>query len=260
MDRPTMDRPTMDRPTMDSFVATPMRRERKSNIFEQFTPDYISSPFDVDASPEESVEGFVPGKPRGPNVGTLENGASSPDTATKKVNKSQIRQNNKINLRLRTLLKDDTGEQEMEMYPDHSREAAEQLADLKSYSKLSEEARRKANLAVKTDNDEDETEGVVQKKRTGTVIVSRRENEDEATSSRRVTLAPTSLTKRSVAPRRRVRATVKETGVDSMKSYIKSLGQHELLFKEDEVLLGRQVRMLTTLEESRQELEEELLR
>ena len=57
-----------------------------------------------------------------------------------------------------------------------------------------------------------------------------------------------------------MRATVKETGNDSMKTYIKSLGQHELLHKEDEILLGRQVRMLTALETKRYELEEEFLR
>ena len=34
--------------------------------------------------------------------------------------------------------------------------------------------------------------------------------------------------------RRTVRATVKETGSDSISTYIKSLGQHELLYKEDE--------------------------
>ncbi|KAL7437829.1 hypothetical protein ACHAXM_005854 [Skeletonema potamos] len=57
-----------------------------------------------------------------------------------------------------------------------------------------------------------------------------------------------------------IRATVKETGSDSISSYTKSLGQHELLHKDDEVLLGRQVRMLMVLEEKRMELEEELLR
>lgn len=44
-----------------------------------------------------------------------------------------------------------------------------------------------------------------------------------------------------------------------MSAYVKSLGQHELLSWEDEVLLGRQVRLLTGLEERRRELEDELL-
>jgi RNA polymerase primary sigma factor len=57
-----------------------------------------------------------------------------------------------------------------------------------------------------------------------------------------------------------IRATVKETGSDSISSYTKSLGQHELLHKDDEVLLGRQVRMLMVLEDKRMELEEEMLR
>lgn len=58
----------------------------------------------------------------------------------------------------------------------------------------------------------------------------------------------------------RVRATVTETGSDSIGSYVKSLGQHELLYKEDEILLGQQVRLLSVLEDRRYELEEEFLR
>ena len=42
------------------------------------------------------------------------------------------------------------------MYLDHSPEAAEQLAELRRYGKLSEEARRKANLT----DDGDEGDGV----------------------------------------------------------------------------------------------------
>ena len=75
-----------------------------------------------------------------------------------------------------------------------------------------------------------------------------------------VTLESSSKKKQRVVRGLRVRATVKETGSDSIGSYIKSLGQHELLYKEDEVLLGRQVRLLSVLEERRYELEEELLR
>jgi hypothetical protein len=57
-----------------------------------------------------------------------------------------------------------------------------------------------------------------------------------------------------------IRATVKETGSDSISTYIKSLGQHELLYKADEILLGRQVRLLMNLEASRKGLEDTLLR
>ena len=158
------------------------------------------------------------------------------------------------------------------MYPDHSPEAAQQLADLKSYSKLSEEARRKANFAVKSVDEDDfipvqkkTTRGVVARTRKGAGTKAElslgkgEEQPEEAAAINAVTLTPTS-NKIVASPRRRVRATVKETGSDSMSTYIKSLGQHELLHKEDEVLLGQQVRILVGLEVKRQELEEELLR
>ena len=293
---------------------------------------------------------------------------------------------NKVNLRLQSLLTDDTGEQEMEMYPDHSPEAAMQLADLKSYSKLNEEARRKASLAVQQSSDDDvddnggmmgigsgggyhhvevvgksklisntasntgrerskldkgrrksiqqapggdgefiattttatPTTRVVGKLHRGVVQVedgghqNGREPVPPMTSSnnnisnkmiinavgtppmsistptdlpkvqlhRSRTAAavagttPTSSTptttsstitsgnRRTSSSRTstRVRATVKETGSDSISTYIKSLVQHELLYKDDEILLGRQVRMLSKLEEKRSELEITLLR
>jgi len=183
--------------------------------------------------------------------------------AAQKVNKSQILKNNKINLRLRSLLKDDTGEQEMEMFPDHSPEAAEQLADLKSY-RISEEARRKANAAVSVDDEEEVAEierpkgRIIRRTRASGIRVG--EDGDEEASLNRVTLTPSSNRVVAAPKRRVVRATVKETGADSMSTYIKSLGQHELLTKDDEFLLGQQVRMLMTLEDTRHELEEELLR
>ena len=238
-------------------IAASRRRQRKANVFEQFTPEYSISPFDVDLSP---ANGHVNGQDE--NGVAPKSGAAPKNGASKKngVDKSQIRKGNKVNLRLRSLLKDDTGEQEMEMYPDHSLEAAEQVADRRSYSKLSEEARRKANLAVSAD-DESEGEEVgagraVDKKGKG----PRATVEEEEATSNMVTLASTSSRVVRAPPRRRVRATVKETGSDSISTYVKSLGQHELLHQADEVLLGRQVRILMGLEDKRQELEEELLR
>ncbi|KAL9179240.1 hypothetical protein ACHAXT_008530 [Thalassiosira profunda] len=238
-------------------IAASRRRQRKANVFEQFTPEYGISPFDVDLSP---ANGNAVGQEE--NGVAPKSGAAPKNGASKKngVDKSQIRKGNKVNLRLRSLLKDDTGEQEMEMYPDHSLEAAEQVADRRSYSKLSEEARRKANLAVSAD-DESEGEEVgagraVDKKGKG----PRATVEEEAATSNMVTLASTSSRVVRAPPRRRVRATVKETGSDSISTYVKSLGQHELLHQADEVLLGRQVRILMGLEDKRQKLEEELLR
>mmetsp|Transcript_20872 Transcript_20872/g.43996 ORF Transcript_20872/g.43996 Transcript_20872/m.43996 type:complete len:717 (+) Transcript_20872:137-2287(+) len=262
---------TLESPAVVSSPASYPQRRRKSNVFEQFTPDYIASPFDVDLSPQQPQPPAKNGAANGNGHANGANGKASEGATGVTVDKAKIRQNNKVNKRLRTLLKDDTGEQENEMYPDHSPEAAEQLADLKSYSKLSEEARRKANLAVSANGDEGETDtegerrrgrnGVVIKRGTAMKRTHSVENVDDGEVGR-VTLASSSYaTKRmGTSSRRRVRATVKETGSDSISTYIKSLGQHELLYKEDEVLLGRQVRMLTRLEKKRQELEEELLR
>lgn len=62
------------------------------------------------------------------------------------------------------------------------------------------------------------------------------------------------------APQSKVRASVKETGNDSMRRYLKTMSGHELLRAEDEVVLGRQIRILVRWEEKKAELEEELLR
>ena len=130
----------------------------------------------------------------------------------------------------------------LQPYRDDSPEAADQVADLRSYGKLSEEARLKAKEAVREDDplESDEEDDL----------------DDQGTAPRkrgRVVRTPGGRISK-------VRATVSETGTDSIGGYIKSLGRHELLTKEDEVLLGRQVRMLTELEDRRLELEEEMMR
>lgn len=229
-------------------------------------------------------------------------------------NKKKKNTMSKMSLRLQSLLRDDTGEQEMEMFPDSSPEAAQQLADLKTYNKLNEEARRKANNAVshvegeeeeednhdddEDDNDEEESEqddgdgeggnmkedgderagglGMTQRRRRRRRREVRNDVRKQHTDvgeplpptsnydqdKGRVTLLvrPNPSPSYSSPKTMRVRATVKETGSDSISTYIKSLGQHELLYKEDEVLLGRQVRILSQLEETRHELELQLLR
>ena len=179
---------------------------------------------------------------------------------------------NRISLRLQSLLIDDTGEQEMELFPDSSPEAAAQVADLKSYSKVNDEARRKANVAVKEDggnDDEEDRDGGNNQTRGRGKVNDRRHHNDGASQStnnnldNRVTLSSSSSSSSSSTSsqkrRSSIRATVKETGSDSISTYIKSLGQHELLYKEDEMLLGRQVRLLSKLEEKRHELELQLL-
>jgi len=65
---------------------------------------------------------------------------------------------------------------------------------------------------------------------------------------------PTSVTGR------RIRANVRETGFDSMKYYMKTMGNHELLQKNEEIILAREIQILMKWEEIRDELESELLR
>jgi RNA polymerase primary sigma factor len=57
-----------------------------------------------------------------------------------------------------------------------------------------------------------------------------------------------------------LKASVRETGNDTMRSYLKSMGSHELLRQEDEVVLGRQIQILVKWEEAKALLEEKLLR
>ncbi|KAL7509281.1 hypothetical protein ACHAXN_006344 [Cyclotella atomus] len=59
---------------------------------------------------------------------------------------------------------------------------------------------------------------------------------------------------------RRIRANVRETGFDSMKYYMKTMGSHELLQKNEEIILAREIQILIKWEEIREGLEAELLR
>jgi len=61
-------------------------------------------------------------------------------------------------------------------------------------------------------------------------------------------------------PNRKIKATVRETGTDSMKYYIKSMCNHELLNKNEEIILAREIQILLKWEAQREKLEEELLR
>jgi len=55
-----------------------------------------------------------------------------------------------------------------------------------------------------------------------------------------------------------IRAEVKETGQDMMSQYVKSMGQHELLSKDAEQLLGTQIQILVKYEQQRLQLEQSL--
>jgi hypothetical protein len=61
-------------------------------------------------------------------------------------------------------------------------------------------------------------------------------------------------------PKRRISATVKETGFDSMKHYMKTMGNHDLLRKSEEVILAREIQILVQWEKIREGLEQKLLR
>ena len=224
-------------------------------MFEQFTPDYIASPYDIDLGPSEvDSNGHVDltHTTNNNNEGGKRKRGRPRKTPVVETT-TTVKNANKVNQRLQSLLLNDEGEINPYL-PDDSPEAAQQLAQFHTYSKVSEEARRKAKESVSNHNDDDEEE---EEDEWGGVAATTRNisnlHQTSKLSNRRHPPPP---------PKRRtsIRATVKETGSDSISSYTKSLGQHELLHKDDEVLLGRQVRMLMVLEEGRRELEEELLR
>ena len=58
----------------------------------------------------------------------------------------------------------------------------------------------------------------------------------------------------------KVRASVKETGSESMRYYLKTMGNHELLGKNEEQILGKQIQILIKWEGIREELEDSLSR
>jgi len=60
--------------------------------------------------------------------------------------------------------------------------------------------------------------------------------------------------------KKRIRANVKETGLDSMKYYMKSMANHELLSKNEEIILGREIQILIKWEQTREDLESKLAR
>ena len=60
--------------------------------------------------------------------------------------------------------------------------------------------------------------------------------------------------------KRRVTAKVRETGYDSIRTYVKTMCNHELLNRNEEIILGREIQILMKWEESREKLESQLLR
>jgi RNA polymerase sigma factor (sigma-70 family) len=64
----------------------------------------------------------------------------------------------------------------------------------------------------------------------------------------------------STKTRVNLRASVSETGYDSIRTYIKTMCNHELLNKNEEIILAREIQILMTYEQLREQLETDLLR
>lgn len=60
--------------------------------------------------------------------------------------------------------------------------------------------------------------------------------------------------------KKKITASVTETGTDSMKNYMKTMCNHELLNKNEEIILAREIQILLKWEAQREELEHQLLR
>lgn len=58
----------------------------------------------------------------------------------------------------------------------------------------------------------------------------------------------------------KIRAQVRETGNDSMKYYLKTMGNHDLLQKNEEIILAREIQILIKWEQERETLESKLMR
>ena len=72
--------------------------------------------------------------------------------------------------------------------------------------------------------------------------------------------APKKLGVESEFPKRKITARVRESGTDSMKNYMKIMCNHELLNKNEEIILAREIQILLKWEAERETLEEQLLR
>lgn len=136
--------------------------------------------------------------------------------------------------RIENLLSDDHDEEDEDV-PDYSEEAAKEVADKSIYSRISDNAKWKANMAIK--------------KRPNISMEPIDINYNNSMSSKRKRIYKSKMT-----------ASVKETGVETISDYVKSMGQHELLPHESEILLARQIQILVQWESKRQELEDSLSR
>ena len=211
------------------------------NIFQHFTPKYEIGEYDT-------LTTIVP---------------------TERVIESSTSES--VNREIVRLLSDDDGEEDLHT-PDYSEEAANQIADKALYSRISEEAKFKANIAVQKKSLLSTTTTTTTTTTRSLRVVepdeypddymeedddySHEYNTSEESSNSLTTSDSWSLVHSTRKATMKVRASVKETGQDMMSQYVKSMGQHELLPKASEILLGRQIQILNKWEMVRQELEE----
>jgi len=161
-----------------------------------------------------------------------------------------------MNRKIVNLLRDDDGEEDDEI-PDYSEEAANEIAEKSSYSRISEEAKLKANYAVQKELKKND---VIRKNNYNrdSDIVNNDDSDYSDVDFNNEQSNEFDSFKTKTQKRRRFTASVKETGVDTMSQYVKSMGSHELLPKDSEILLGKQIQILVSWEQTRQELEETL--
>jgi RNA polymerase primary sigma factor len=93
-------------------------------------------------------------------------------------------------------------------------------------------------------------------------MMSQRESSQSEPARRAAASTPAraDLNQQQEVQGRRIRANVRETGFDSMKYYMKTMGNHDLLQKNEEIILAREIQILIKWEELRENLETELLR
>ncbi|KAL7578275.1 hypothetical protein ACA910_012690 [Epithemia clementina (nom. ined.)] len=82
-------------------------------------------------------------------------------------------------------------------------------------------------------------------------------DDDKSTASRRLT---TSQRLREDIAKSKIKANIHETGYDSIRNYMKTMCNHELLNKNEEIILAREIQTLIRWEGVREQLEEDLLR
>lgn len=202
------------------------RKKRAVNapnpLMDQFEPQYSNHLMDILPPSATDGKGLVAGRTEMP----------LPE------NEEALSQKEEVDRRVAELLDDDEEEEDDEAHPDASDEAANAIAEKKQVTRMSDSAKMKANEAMAKSSSASAAVGEIVEGPgqvlPGKAIKSRNGNH--------------------------IRATVQETGSDTIQSYTKTLTNHELLSREAEVLLGKQIQVLVKWEEKRQNLEEELLR